>query len=143
MPDLSQFRVSTPVVSDVLQPQGEEKTATPRPAVTARRSFAPGSTLYASFEVYGAGREKPTGMPRVRNGYSIRRADGTVLVAVDPTRIMPTSLGKLSRIIGSPLGNAAPGEYELVLSFADEVSGKTIEVREPFAVEPAGVASTP
>lgn len=142
VPDLSQFRVSTPVVSDALQAQGEDKKATPRPAVTARRSFAPGSTLYASFEVYGAGREKPTGMPRVSNGYSIRRTDGTVLLAVDPTRIMPTSLGKLSRIIGSPLGNAAPGEYELVLSFEDEVSGKTLEVREPFAVEPADVAST-
>ena len=142
VPDLSQFRVSTPVMSDTLMAQGEDKKATPRPAVTARRSFAPGSTLYASFEVYGAGREKPTGMPRVKNGYSIRRVDGTVLVAVDATRITPTSLGKLSRIIGTPLENAAPGAYELVLSFVDEVAGKTIEVREPFDVDPAGVAST-
>ena len=141
VPDLSQFRVSSPIVSDTLQAQGDDKKATPRPAVTARRSFAPGSTLYASFEVYGAGKEKPTGMPRVKNGYSIRRTDGIVLVTVDPTRIMPTSLGKLSRVIGSPLGNAAPGEYELVLSFEDEVSGKTLEVREPFTVNPAGIAS--
>ena len=142
VPDLNSFRVSTPVVSDTLQAQGEDTKGTPRPAVTARRSFAPGSTLYASFEVYGAGREKPTGMPRVSNGYSIRRTDGTVFVTVDPTRITPTSLGKLSRIIGTPLGNAAPGEYELVLSFRDEVSDKTLEVREPFAVGPAEVAST-
>ena len=143
VPDLTQFRVSTPVVSDTLQAQGEDKKAAPRPAVTARRTFAPGSTLYASFEVYGAGREKPTGMPRVRNGYSILRTDGAVLVGVDPTRIVPTSLGKLSRVIGSPLGNAAPGEYELVLSFQDEVSGKTLEVREPFTVAPANTAMTP
>ena len=82
VPDLSAFRVSTPVVSDTLQAQGEDKKATPRPAVTARRSFAPGATLYASFEVYGAGKEKPTGMPRVINGYTIRRTDGSVLMAV-------------------------------------------------------------
>ncbi len=49
VPDLSGFRVSTPVVSDTLQETGEAK-APPRPAVTARRAFAPGSTVYASFE---------------------------------------------------------------------------------------------
>jgi VWFA-related protein len=141
VPDLSQLRVSTPVVSDTLQETGEAK-APPRPAVTARRAFAPGSTVYASFEVYGAGRDKPTGMPRVTNGHTIRRADGTVLVSVNPTRITPTSLGKLSRIIGSPLGNAPPGEYELVLTFQDEIAGKTLEVREPFTVEPAATAMT-
>ena len=85
--------------------------------------------------------DKPTGMPRVSNGYSIRHADGSVLATVNPTRITPTSLGKLSRIIGSPLGNAPPGEYELVLSFQDEVSGKTLELREPFVVTSAEVAS--
>jgi VWFA-related protein len=137
VPDLNQFRISTPVISDALR--SEDEKATPRPAVTARRVFSPGSTLYAQFEVYGAAKEKPTGMPRVSAGYTIRRADGTVTVNVDPTRITPTSLGRLSRIVGSPLGNAAPGDYELVLSFKDEVSGKTLEVKEPFTVE--GTAS--
>jgi VWFA-related protein len=142
VPGLSEFRVSTPVVSDTLQ-TSEDQKATPRPAVTARRTFARGSTVYASFEVYGAGRDKPTGMPRVVNGHTIRRADGTVVATVNPTRITPTSLGKLSRIIGSPLGDAPPGEYELVLSFQDEVSGKTLELREPFTVAGAAVASAP
>jgi hypothetical protein len=109
--------------------------------VTARRSFPAGSTLYVSFEVYGAGREKATSMPRVNNGYSIRRADGTVIATANATRITPTSLGKLSRIIGTPLGNAAPGEYELVLAFQDEVSGKSLVVREPFTVDAAGAAA--
>jgi VWFA-related protein len=141
VPDLSAFRVSTPVISDTLQASGDEKKATPRPEVTARRSFPAGSTLYVSFEVYGAGREKATSMPRVSNGYSIRRADGTVIATANATRITPTSLGKLSRIIGTPLGNAAPGEYELVLAFQDEVSGKSLEVREPFTVEAPGAAA--
>jgi VWFA-related protein len=143
VPPLNDFRVSTPVVSDTLQPTGEEKKATPRPMVTARRSFAPGSTVYASFEVYGAGQEKPTGMPRVTNGYTIRRTDGTVIASAPPSRITPTSLGKLSRIIGVPLGNAAPGDYEIVLAFHDEVSGKTLEVTEPFTVDGPAVAGGP
>jgi VWFA-related protein len=143
VPDLNAFRVSSPVVTDTLQPQAEDSKGTPRPAITARRSFPPGSTLYASYEVYGAGRDKPTGMPRVINGYKVRRADGFVVASVDPTRITPTSLGKLSRIIGVPLGNPAPGAYELVLTFQDEVAGKTIEVKEPFAIAPADVAGLP
>jgi VWFA-related protein len=144
VPDLTQFRVSTPVLSDQLQPQGDDKKSNPRPAVTARRSFAPGATLYASFEVYGAGQEKPTNMPRVTNGYTIRRADGTVVASITPSRITPTSLGKLSRIIGAPLGDVAPGDYELVLAFKDEVAGKTIEVREPFTIEaPATAGALP
>jgi VWFA-related protein len=140
VPDLNTFRVSSPVVSDTIQAQGDDAKGTPRPAVGARRSFAPGATLYASFEVYGAGRDKPTGMPRVTNGYTVRGTDGTIVFSVDPSRIAPTSLGKLSRIIGAPLGDIAPGEYELVLTFQDEVAGKSLELREPFAIEPADVA---
>ena len=61
------------------------------------------------FEVYGAGKDKPTGMPRVINGYTIRRkADSTVVMTVDPTRITPTSLGKLSRIVGVAARGYAP-----------------------------------
>jgi hypothetical protein len=138
VPDLSQFRVSTPVLSDALRTEDGEK-ATPRPAITARRVFAPGSTLYAQFEVYGAARDKPTGMPRVTAGYVIRRADGTVAMTVAPTRIAPTSLGRLSRIVGSPLGAIGPGDYEMVLSLKDEVADKTLEVREPFTI--AGTAA--
>ena len=97
--------------------------------------------VYASFEVYGAAKEKPTGMPRVTAGYVVRRPDGTVLVSVAPTRINPTSLGKLSRMIGTRLPAEAMGELELVFSLKDEVSGKTLEVREPFTVTPAASAA--
>jgi hypothetical protein len=127
------------VISDALREDTDART--PRPAVTARRTFAPGATVYAQFEVYGAERDRPTGMPRVTAGYVIQRRDGTVAATVPPSRITPTSLGRLSRIVGSPLGDAPPGEYELVLTLADEVSGKTLEVREPFTVEAPGAAT--
>jgi VWFA-related protein len=139
VPRLDQFRVSTPVISDALRDGEDSKT--PRPAVTARRSFPAGSTVFAQFEVYGAARDNPTGMPRVTAGYEIRAADGTVALRVDPSRITPTSLGKLSRIVGSPLGATPPGSYEMVLKLTDEVAGKTLEIKEPFTIEPAGAAT--
>ena len=136
--DLSQFRTSTPVITDTLQPDQEKKDA-PRPAIIVRRTFAPGATLFASFEVYGATKEKPTGMPKVTAGYTVRRPDGTAVVEVAPSRINPTSLGKLSRIVGTRLPAEATGDLEFVLSVKDEISGKTLEVKEPFTVA-AGAA---
>ncbi len=133
VPDLSQFRTSTPVISDVLQPD-EEKKNTPHPTLIVRRTFAPGATLFASFEVYGAAKEKPTGMPNVSAGYVVRRPDGTPVISVEPSRINPTSLGKLSRIVGTRLPADATGDLEFVLSVKDEISGKTLEVKEPFTV---------
>src|SRR4029079_5818379 len=100
--DLSQFRTSTPVITDTLQPDAEKKDA-PRPAIIVRRAFAPGATLFASFEVYGATKEKPTGMPKVTAGYVVRRPDGSAVVEVAPSRINPRCRGKPSRMVVTPL----------------------------------------
>jgi len=132
VPDLTQFRVSTPVLTDVVQPS-EENQSIPRPLLLARRTFGAGVMLYASFEVHGAAKDKKTGMPVVSAGYVIRRREGGVVTQAAPTLITPTSLGKVSRMIGAPL-EAGPGEYELVLTFNDTIAGKTLEVREPFSV---------
>jgi hypothetical protein len=45
-------------------------------------------------------------------------------------------------LIGFPLDHAAPGSYELVMTFKDEISGSTLEIKEPFAVQ-ASDAATP
>ncbi|HEV7499780.1 MAG TPA: hypothetical protein VGQ33_07245, partial [Vicinamibacteria bacterium] len=74
------------------------------------------------------------GMPKVTAGYVVRRPDGSAVVEVAPSRINPTSLGKLSRIVGTRLPADATGDMEFVLSVKDEVSGKTLEVKEPFTV---------
>jgi hypothetical protein len=128
------------VLSDTLQPDAEKK-ATPHPQLLVRRTFAPGSTLFASFEVYGAAKEKPTGMPKVSAGYLVRRPDGSTVLDVAATRINPTSLGKLSRIVGTRLPPDATGDMELVLNVKDEISGKTLEVKEPFTVTAAAAAA--
>ena len=135
VPPLGPFRVSTPILSDTLQPLPPgEKKGTPQPTLLARRSFAPGAMLLAQFEVYGAAKEKGSGMPRVTAGYQIRRNDGTVVTRVDPTPIQPTSLGRVLRMVGTKLDDSPPGDYEIVLSLKDEVAGKTLEIKEPFSV---------
>jgi hypothetical protein len=135
VPELSQLRISTPIISDTLvkPPDGSEER--PRPQIVVRRAFPPEATVYCQVEVYGAAKDQTTGMPRVLMGTQIRRADGTVVNSISPNQINPTSLGKLSRLVGLPLGNIQPGEYEVVVSLRDEISGKTLEVREPFTVE--------
>ncbi len=138
VPDLSKLRVSDVVLTDTLQPQGEAskdaKPAPPRPAIVARRSFPAGATLFAQFEVYGAQKDTQTSLPKVRSGYTVKRSDGTVVAEMAPTQINPTSIGKLSRLMGIPLTGVQPGDYELILSVADETASKSLEVREAFTV---------
>ena len=142
VPGPGALRVSTPLITDTLQP-GERGTpsavpagssANVRPAMVVRREFPAEGMLYCQYEVYGAVNDKKSGMPRVTAGYQIRRTDGTVVTEVPPSPITPTSIGKLSRLVGTGLPGAAPGEYELVLSVKDEIAGKSVEVREPFTL---------
>lgn len=133
VPDPAEFRASTLSLTDTLEPQSEE-SGVPRPVYVARRDFPEGAALYGQFSVYGAEKEKATGMPRVSAGWEIRSADGTVRQRQAPTVINPTSLGRLTRLVGMTLKDYSPGAYEFVLSVKDEVSGKSFEIKEPFAV---------
>ena len=67
-------------------------------------------------------------------GYLVRGSDGSVFTGTNPSVIRPTSIGKLSRMVGFSLENAAPGDYDIVMSFKDELAGKTLELHEPFTV---------
>ncbi len=125
VPDLAQFRVTTPVVSDGT---GDRR------AVLARRDFAQGASLFCQFEVYGATRLESSGLPRVSMGYQVRRSDGTLYTQDAPSLINPTPAGALSRMIGFSLEDAAPGDYEIVMRVKDELSGKSLELHEPFSV---------
>jgi len=139
VPDLKPFRVSTPVLSDVRE--GAE-TGTPgdRLAILARRDFPPSGSLFCQVDVYRAVKEERSGMPRVSMSYEVRRGDGTLLTRDVPSLIRPTPEAALSRMIGFPLEDASPGEYELVLRFKDEFSGSRVELHEPFRVSPPAPA---
>ena len=41
------------------------------------------------------------------------------------------------RMIGFSLADATPGDYEIVMRVKDELSGKSLELHEPFSVTPA------
>lgn len=144
VPTLDQFRTSTPVLSDTRATAASEE-GVPGGILTplARREFGSGSELFCQLDVYGAKKDEQTGMPRVRQGYVVTRPDGSVLTAMAPSLIRPTSLGHLSRMIGFHLKDAPPGEYDLMMTLRDEISGKSIERHEPFTVVPAFNFATP
>jgi len=132
VPAGGQLRVSTPVLSDTLETASD---GSKRPVLRVSRTFEPGSILYCQYSVYGAQRAE-TGalMPQVKAGYEIRRADGVVFKKAEPTPINPTSVGALLRLNGISLRGAAVGDYDLVLTIRDELSGSSVEVREPFRI---------
>jgi hypothetical protein len=135
VPKLDALRLSTPILTDALR---EREGATPSPRIVARREFSNQGMLFTQFDVYGASRDADTGMPQVRAGYEIRSPEGAVHTRVEPTPIKPTSLGHLSRMAGTSLESAPPGEYELVLEVTDEISGERLERREPFELVAVG-----
>jgi VWFA-related protein len=139
VPPLGTLRASTPVLSDTPQSANaviSEGLPGGRLVALARREFAAGSNLLCQFEVYGAKSDEKSGMPRVVQGYLVRRPDGSVLTSMEPSVINPTSLGKLTRHFGFPLTDATPGDYEILMTIRDELAGQSIEIREPFTVGP-------
>jgi hypothetical protein len=60
--------------------------------------------------------------------------DGKVFTGTAPSVIQPTSLGKLSRMVGMRLEGITPGDYELILNLRDELNGKVLQVREPLKI---------
>jgi hypothetical protein len=134
VPDPAAFRSSTLTLSDTLEAKQVGDQGPPRPIPLARREFPADSTLYCQFAVYGADKDKATGMPKVSAGFEIRDPEGVAKTRVNASVINPTSLGKLTRLVGTSLEGYAPGSYAFVLRLKDELTGKTLEIQEPFAI---------
>lgn len=139
VPPLGTLRASTPVLSDTQQnPNTVIAEGLPggRLVALARREFATGSDLLCQFEVYGAKPDDKSGMPKVVQGYLVRRADGSILTSMEPSVINPTSLGKVTRLFGFRLTDAPLGDYEMLMTIRDDLAGQSMEFREPFTVVP-------
>jgi VWFA-related protein len=134
VPEPGSFRVSSPILSDALEPQPAGANGPPRPVLRVRRQVTSGGTLWVQYSVFGAAKEERTQLPRVSSGYEIRRSGGAVFKSAPTTRINPTSIGSLLRLNGINLQGAVPGSYELVIRLRDEIAGRDLEVREPFEV---------
>lgn len=124
--------LSSVILTDTIETPALLSPGPPRPVLIVRRLLSPGATLYYQFSVYDAGRTA-AGETRVKAGHVLRRADGTIVKELEPTPLAPGAAG-LSRFAGLSLAGAPAGEYELVISVADEVRGQAVTVREPFAI---------
>jgi hypothetical protein len=136
VPDLAALRISSPVLSDTLMPEPSPEGA-PVPRLLARRDFPVTGTLYCQIEVYGAAKDKDTGLPNVTQGYTILKTDGTKVKSLPPLLIRPNPKKEVTRLFGFALDELGPGDYDMIISVKDEVSGQTREQREAFRVTPA------
>jgi VWFA-related protein len=132
IPEPDSFRLSTPLVSDALEPV--PKGTPPRLAPIARREFTAGSRVYLSLDVFGAERGAVTGQPRVSMGYEVIRPDGELLTRLESKRIDPTPDGTLHRLVGFTIDDSGPGAYRLEGQVTDEQTGKVLLFTETFTV---------
>jgi VWFA-related protein len=139
VPPLSELRVSTPVLTNSVRQAAGERA--PTPVLMVRRVFAPEGRLYCQFDVYGAQKDTASGMPHVRATYVMRDSEGVPRERGGPILLSPTSLGRISQLLWLPLDGARPGDYELLLTIRDELTGLEREVREPFTIAPAARAT--
>lgn len=127
VPPLGQARLSTPVLTDSLEPA--RPATPPRPRPIAHRDFVAGARLYYAFEAYdlGAGATE-----ELRVTWALRHTDGRT--ALDPeTRVLRADAqGRLAQVfvLAAP---GQPGDYELVLGLRTR-DGLTLDVRDPFRV---------
>ncbi|MBN2370001.1 MAG: VWA domain-containing protein [Vicinamibacteria bacterium] len=130
VPDLDSWRVSSPIIADALADASGSRRVVIRP----HRTFSRQGSLYCQFEVYGAARDSATGLSSVSQGYKVVRTDGKLERFVQPSRIVSSPNGAISRLFGFPLEGFQPGDYEIVLTVLDELRGQIKELREPFTV---------
>jgi VWFA-related protein len=130
VPRADTFHISTPLVTDTVQ---QDPVTAGRPIPIARRTFKPGSRVFAAFEVFGAA--KPAGAgPQVTLSYALRRTDGAVVGGTQPQPLRPNPEGRLAVIVGVTLPQDAQGDHELVLTVRDDAAGRTLETVEPLTV---------
>ncbi len=141
VPPLEGFRVSSPILTDQVQADAGG-VAVPRPVLVARRRFASGTTLFCQFTVYNAALAAATRQPDVTASWVLRRADGGEVRRSEVRALTPAPDGALTRMYGITLAGLAPGDYELVVQVRDQLLVKTVELREPFAVD-RGVGVSP
>ena len=136
LPDLGSFRTSTLILSDTLT-SAPESPGVPVPVPLARRTFSARGSLYAQIEVFNASRNSQSGQPEVVCGHKLLAQDGRVVRGSEPTPIVVQPKGPVTRLLALSLDGLEPGEYELALNIADTVTGKTLDLHEPFTLEPA------
>jgi hypothetical protein len=134
VPPLEGFRISTPIVTDVVEPGAPGEGPTPR--AIARRDFPPRGRLFVSFDVYGATGAPDDQRPRVTARVEVLRPDGEVFASVPARPIEPGADGALRPSFAFSLEKARPGTHQVSIEVTDEVSGRTVLWTENVRVLP-------
>jgi VWFA-related protein len=127
VPKADGLRTSTPILTDAVQ----NESGRDLPVPLARRHFASGSRLFYVFDVYGA-----SGPGEVRISYAVRRGETTFAESA-PRAVVAAADGSISQRLVLPLTDAAPGQYEIHLTVTDPKSGRSVERRDAFLVDPS------
>ena len=114
---LDAFRLTTPILTDVLQAR--------TPVARAERRFERGSTLHCVVQVMGA----PGAA--VQAGVELRNASGETLLQIPASPIVAVPP---SRQWSIPLSSLPAGSYELVISVQASGKKERLESRERFEV---------
>jgi hypothetical protein len=133
IPPLSRLRLSTPILTDRVEP-AKEGQGGPQPLIAVHRLFLPGGGLYVQFEVLGATRPQDGGAPRAAAGFEIWTADGRLMRKHEPTPVAVDKDGRMMRLLGVSTEGMREGAYDLVLIVEDQVSGAKLRQREPFVL---------
>jgi VWFA-related protein len=134
VPPGSAFRLSTPVLTDRMEPATGGAKGRPRPDLCAHRVFQAAGGLYLQFEVFGAARTGGRAAPDVTAGLTVRAPDGRVVRHAPPSPIAADPDGRLVRFVGIGLDGLEPGPYDLSLDVRDAASGERLEDHEMFTL---------
>jgi VWFA-related protein len=132
VPDVEAPYLSTPFLSDALQPP-REPGEPPQIVPTARRAFPTHGTLYCQYELFSFGGRDLPGVPRVMGAYTLARSTGEVVMSAPPT-LVATDGTRVVRRLALPLGHLTPGAYDLLLTVEDHLANRTFTARERFEV---------
>jgi VWFA-related protein len=125
VPKLDAPYLSTPILSDRLEPTGDHGRRAP--VLQARSGFPAEGRLYCQYEVFGARGGQVAG------SYALRRADGTLVREAPPTPISRGPDGRVIRTLGIGLAGLPEGDYELALGVSGDATG-ALEARERFTL---------
>jgi len=132
---LTGLRLTTPILTNLIETGAFGTAASPKPVLVVRRSFPAGATVYYQYSVLGAAKDA-AGAVVVTGSHVLRGPDGAVVKEMAPRPIVPGADGGLSRLAGLNLAGLPAGDYDLVLTVRDEVAGQIVERREPFVILP-------
>jgi hypothetical protein len=138
VPPLKGLRLTTPILTDAIEAPSFGSQSPPKPVLIARRAFPAGATLYYQFSVLGAGKDA-AGATRVVGSHQLIGPGGAVVKQLEP-RPVAGGGSTPSRFASVGLGGLPAGDYDLVLKVTDQISGQSVERREPLAILPPPAA---